>query len=168
MTPDNTHGIPDEPIPERNDIHRPSQRNHDACFIPESVRQYTDEPLYILVALWCLQQQDWLQRRQIAEAFHMPLPRASYLMAYLRNKTKRVTCESREALMANNVYRYEILVTSVMPVLSRKKEASVSSPRRTRSRIGNADTSRANMLWNQLRSQRNAMLSDKKEEDDDD
>ncbi|ECX5674583.1 CaiF/GrlA family transcriptional regulator [Salmonella enterica subsp. enterica serovar Newport] len=147
-------------------IHTPSQSNHEPCFIPESVRQYKNEPLYILVAWWCHQQQNWLRRSQIAEAFHIPLRRASYLMAYLRNKTKRVTCESREALIANNVYRYEIFVTRVMPPFSRKKETSASTPRRTRSRIGNADTSRVNMLWNQLSSQRRTILSDKKEEDD--
>lgn len=52
-----------------NDIHYPGQTNHDACFIPESVRQYADEPLYIIVAHWCLLQQNWVQRNQIAEAF---------------------------------------------------------------------------------------------------
>ncbi|ENE8567952.1 CaiF/GrlA family transcriptional regulator [Salmonella enterica] len=147
-------------------IHAPSWGNHDSCFVPESVRQYTGEPLYILVAWWCYLQQDWLRRTQIAEAFHIPLRRASYLMAYLRNKTKRVTCESREALIANNTYRYEIFVTRVMPSFSRKKETSASTPRRTRSRIGNADTSQVNILWNQLSSQRRAILSENKEEDD--
>lgn len=147
--------------------HYPSQINHDIYFIPESVRQYADEPLYILVAWWCLQQQDWLRRHQIAETFHITLRRASYLMAYLRSKTKRVKCETREALMANNVYRYEIMVTQVLPAVSRKK-GSPSSPRRTRSRIGNADTSQLNMLWNQLSNQRRAMDSDHKEENEDD
>ncbi|VEA32587.1 Positive regulator GrlA [Salmonella enterica subsp. enterica] len=27
-----------------NDIHYPGQTNHDACFIPVSVRQYAGEP----------------------------------------------------------------------------------------------------------------------------
>lgn len=147
--------------------HYPSQTNHDKCYIPESVRQYADEPLYILVAWWCLQQKDWVRRHQIAEAFHITLRRASYLMAYLRSKTKRVTCENREALMANNVYRYEMMVTQVLPAVSRKKDSS-SSTRRTRSRIGNADTSQVNMLWNQLSNQRRTMDSDHKEEDEDD
>ncbi|EBS4103897.1 CaiF/GrlA family transcriptional regulator [Salmonella enterica subsp. enterica] len=163
----NTHKRNTAPEHRVNTItHAPSRGNHEPCFVPECVRQYTGEPLYILVAWWCYQQQDWLRRTQIAEAFHIPLRRASYLMAYLRNKTKRVTCESREALIANNVYRYEIFVTRVMPSFSRKKETSASTPRRTRSRIGNADTSRVNILWNQLSSQRRAILSDNKEEDD--
>lgn len=41
-----------------NDIHYPGQTNHDACFIPVSVRQYAGEPLYIIVAHWCLLQQN--------------------------------------------------------------------------------------------------------------
>lgn len=53
-----------------NDIHYPGQTNHDACFIPVSVRQYAGEPLYIIVAHWCLLQQNWVQRNQIAEALH--------------------------------------------------------------------------------------------------
>ncbi|EBW7855272.1 transcriptional regulator CaiF [Salmonella enterica subsp. enterica serovar Oranienburg] len=164
MSSDKLHSV-SEDVPQDNVWH-PLQSNHDSCFIPESVRQYQNEPLYIIVAWWCYQQQDWLRRTQIAEAFHIPLRRASYLMAYLRNKTKRVTCESREALMTNNVYRYEIFVTRVMSALSRKKASSASAPRRTRSRVGNANTSRVNMLWNQLCSQRRTILSDKKEEDD--
>ncbi|EHP5545197.1 CaiF/GrlA family transcriptional regulator [Salmonella enterica] len=149
-------------------IHTPSQSNHEPCFIPESVRQYKNEPLYILVAWWCHQQQDWLRRSQIAEAFHIPLRRASYLMAYLRNKTKRVTCESREVLMANNVYRCEIFVTRVMPPLSRKKEPSASPSRRTRLRIGNADPGMARNLWNRLHAVRTASATGDAMEDDDD
>ncbi|MFS8695064.1 CaiF/GrlA family transcriptional regulator, partial [Salmonella enterica] len=72
-----------------NDIHYPGQTNHDACFIPVSVRQYAGEPLYIIVAHWCLLQQNWVQRNQIAEAFHITARRASYLIAYLRSKTSR-------------------------------------------------------------------------------
>ncbi|EDK5786697.1 transcriptional regulator CaiF [Salmonella enterica subsp. enterica serovar Panama] len=143
------------------------RKNCDSYFIPESVRQYANEPLYILVAWWCLQQKGWLRRGQIAEAFRIPDRRASYLMAYLRKKTKRVVCEVREARMANNVYRYEILVTLVMPAFSRKKETSVSSPRRTRTRVGNAETSQVNRLWNQLINHRRSRLSEKKRDGND-
>lgn len=107
-------------INEADHTHHPSQAGYDACYIPESVRQYRGEPLYILVAWWCLQQHDWVNRNQISEAFRVPVQRASYLMAYLRNKTRRVIVESREMLLANNVYRYEIQVTRVMPPGSRK------------------------------------------------
>ncbi|VTO29833.1 Protein of uncharacterised function (DUF1401) [Klebsiella pneumoniae] len=138
-------------INEADHTHHPSQAGYDACYIPESVRQYRGEPLYILVAWWCLQQHDWVNRSQISEAFRVPVQRASYLMAYLRNKTRRVIVESREMLLANNVYRYEIQVTRVMPPGSRKKRLPGEKRRLTRRRIGNADTTQATLIWNNLR-----------------
>lgn len=138
-------------INEADHTHHPSQAGYDACYIPESVRQYRGEPLYILVAWWCLQQHDWVNRSQISEAFRVPVQRASFLMAYLRNKTRRVIVESREMLLANNVYRYEIQVTRVMPPGSRKKRLPGEKRRLTRRRIGNADTTQATLIWNNLR-----------------
>ncbi|QIR29088.1 CaiF/GrlA family transcriptional regulator [Kluyvera genomosp. 3] len=138
-------------INEADHTHHPSQAGYDACYIPESVRQYRGEPLYILVAWWCLQQHDWVNRSQISEAFRVPVQRASFLMAYLRNKTRRVIVESREMLLANNVYRYEIQVTRVMPPGSRKKRLPGEKRRLTRKRIGNADTTQATLIWNNLR-----------------
>ncbi|EMW3789178.1 CaiF/GrlA family transcriptional regulator [Salmonella enterica] len=89
MCPDSTHKK--KPYtPAGSDIHYPGQTNHDACYIPECVRQHNGEPLYILVAHWCLLQQNWVQRSQISEAFHITARRASYLMSYLRNKASRV------------------------------------------------------------------------------
>ncbi|EBO9654616.1 CaiF/GrlA family transcriptional regulator [Salmonella enterica] len=136
--------------PEKN-AYYPAQGHNDACFIPESVRQYHGEPLYILVAWWCMQQRNWVNRCQISEAFRIPVQRASYLMAYVRNKTRRVIVESREVLLVNNVYRYEIQVTRVMPPESRKKRSPGEKKHLSRSRIGNADTSQATLLWNNLR-----------------
>ncbi|ENK5169458.1 CaiF/GrlA family transcriptional regulator [Citrobacter freundii] len=150
MNPDNTHAKKQLIFPE-NDIHYPGRTNHDTSFIPESVRQYHGEPLYILVAWWCMQQHNWVNRCQISEAFRIPVQRASYLMAYVRNKTRRVIVESREVLLVNNVYRYEIQVTRVMPPESRKKRSPGEKKHLTRSRIGNADTSQATLLWNNLR-----------------
>ncbi|ECC9940679.1 CaiF/GrlA family transcriptional regulator, partial [Salmonella enterica subsp. enterica] len=49
MCPDNTHAKKLH-ITAGSDIHYPGQSNHDACFIPECVRQYAGEPLYIIVA----------------------------------------------------------------------------------------------------------------------
>ncbi|EEV9242521.1 CaiF/GrlA family transcriptional regulator [Escherichia coli] len=138
-------------INEADHTHHPSQAGYDACYIPESVRQYRGEPLYILVAWWCLQQHDWVNRNQISEAFRVPVLRASYLMAYLRNKTRRVIVESRQMLLANNVYRYEIQVTRVMLPGSRKKRLPGEKRRLTRRRIGNADTTQATLIWNNLR-----------------
>ncbi|EHZ3877487.1 CaiF/GrlA family transcriptional regulator, partial [Salmonella enterica] len=109
MCPDNTHAKKQYLTP-GNDIHYPGQTNHDACFIPVSVRQYAGEPLYIIVAHWCLLQQNWVQRNQIAEAFHITARRASYLIAYLRSKTSRVVSICRHQTLPNKARRYEIYV----------------------------------------------------------
>lgn len=145
-----------------NDIHCPSQTNHDACFIPESVRQYTGEPLYILVAHWCMQQRGWVQRNQISVAFHIPARRASYLVAYLRNKARRVVCETRECILVNKISRYEIYVTRVTDSSPPGRAPRSPSPRppAPRHRGGNADTHRANELWNQLCLRRHAGQED--------
>ncbi|MGT2517753.1 CaiF/GrlA family transcriptional regulator, partial [Salmonella enterica] len=109
MCPDSTHKK--KPYtPAGSDIHYPGQTNHDACFIPECVRQYAGEPLYIIVAYWCMNQQDWVRRNQISEAFHITARRASYLIAYLRNKASRVVCICRHQTLPNKARRYEVYV----------------------------------------------------------
>ncbi|EHE7040834.1 CaiF/GrlA family transcriptional regulator, partial [Salmonella enterica subsp. enterica serovar Newport] len=113
MCPDNTHAKKQFIFP-ADDIHYPGQTNHDACFIPECVRQYNGEPLYILVAHWCLLQQNWVQRNQISEAFHITARRASYLMSYLRNKASRVVCVCRSQTLSNKAQRCEIFVVRVL------------------------------------------------------
>ncbi|EDQ5929604.1 CaiF/GrlA family transcriptional regulator [Salmonella enterica subsp. enterica] len=149
MNPDNKLTANKYTAPD-NDIHYPSQTNHDACFIPQCVRQYSGEPLYILVAHWCMKQEGWVQRNQISEAFHMTARRASYLMSYLRTKTSRVVCEWRKTVLTNNISRFEIHVTHITdssPPVRRRRSRAQSVTRR---RVGNADTAQANRLWNQL------------------
>ncbi|EBY0806521.1 CaiF/GrlA family transcriptional regulator [Salmonella enterica subsp. enterica serovar Newport] len=152
---------------QENDIHYPAQTNHDACYVPECVRQYASEPLYILVAHWCAQQQDWVQRNQISEAFHITARRASYLVAYLRNKARRVVCVCRHQTLPNKARRHEIFV---IRVLEKTPSARHGSPVRSpvsRSRVGNADTAQARELWNRLSTQRRAGKLLKNGEDDD-
>ncbi|HAG1966970.1 TPA: CaiF/GrlA family transcriptional regulator [Salmonella enterica] len=150
-----------------NDIHYPAQTNHDACFIPESVRQYSGEPLYILVAYWCMQQKGWVQRKQISEVFHITARRASYLVSYLRNKTSRVGCVCRHEVLTNKALRYEIYVTHILPPATPVRKGRTTSPPVSRRRVGNASTGQANELWNQLCRNRKMGNNLKKEEDDD-
>ncbi|EGH6906995.1 CaiF/GrlA family transcriptional regulator [Salmonella enterica subsp. enterica serovar Stanley] len=150
-----------------NDIHYPAQTNHDVCYVPESVRQYASEPLYILVAHWCAQQQDWVQRNQISEAFHITARRASYLMAYLRSKTSRVVSVSRHQMLPNKARRYEIFVIRVLEKSPSVKHEQAKRPPLSRHRVGNADTSQARELWNRLSTQRRAGKLLKNGEDDD-
>ncbi|EEJ5313282.1 CaiF/GrlA family transcriptional regulator [Salmonella enterica] len=168
MCPDDTHAKKPH-ITAGNDIHYPAQTNHDACFIPESVRQYAGEPLYIIVAHWCVQQQDWVRRNQISEAFHITARRASYLISYLRNKASRVVCICRHQTLPNKARRYEVYVIRVLENPSQTRRAKPPSPPVSRRRTENADKAQANALWNRLRSNRNAgKILKKKDEDDDD
>lgn len=147
-----------------NDIHYPAQTNHDTCFIPESVRQYASEPLHVIVARWCQQQRDWVQRRQVSEAFHITPARASYLITYLRNKASRVVSLSRHETMPTKVRRYEIYVIRVLENSEpARRKRRVTRPL-TRRRVGNGDMAQANELWNRLR---NAEKNLKKEDEDD-
>ncbi|EAQ9985251.1 TPA: CaiF/GrlA family transcriptional regulator, partial [Salmonella enterica] len=141
--------------------------NHDACFIPECVRQYNGEPLYILVAHWCLLQQNWVQRSQISEAFHITARRASYLMSYLRNKASRVVCVCRRQTLSNKAQRYEIFVVRVLENPEPARRERTVTPPVSRRRVGNGDRAQANELWNRLCSNRNAGKILKKEDDDD-
>ncbi|EKC3114750.1 CaiF/GrlA family transcriptional regulator [Salmonella enterica] len=166
MCPDSTHKK--KPYtPAGSDIHYPGQTNHDACYIPECVRQYNGEPLYILVAHWCLLQQDWVQRSQISEAFHITARRASYLMSYLRNKASRVVCVCRSQTLSNKAQRCEIFVVRVLENPEPARRERTVTPPVSRRRVGNGDRAQANELWNRLCSNRNAGKILKKEDDDD-
>ncbi|EBA6833907.1 CaiF/GrlA family transcriptional regulator [Salmonella enterica] len=166
MCPDSTHKK--KPYtPAGSDIHYPGQTNHDACFIPECVRQYNGEPLYILVAHWCLLQQNWVQRSQISEAFHITARRASYLMSYLRNKASRVVCVCRRQTLSNKAQRCEIFVVRVLENPEPARRERTVTPPVSRRRVGNGDRAQANELWNRLCSNRNAGKILKKEDDDD-
>ncbi|ECQ8983030.1 CaiF/GrlA family transcriptional regulator [Salmonella enterica subsp. enterica] len=166
MCPDSTHKK--KPYtPAGSDIHYPGQTNHDACFIPECVRQYNGEPLYILVAHWCLLQQNWVQRSQISEAFHITARRASYLMSYLRNKASRVVCVCRRQTLSNKAQRYEIFVVRVLENPEPARRERTVTPPVSRRWVGNGDSTQANELWNRLCSNRNAGKILKKEDEDD-
>ncbi|EAW1288063.1 CaiF/GrlA family transcriptional regulator [Salmonella enterica subsp. enterica] len=128
--------------------HYPSQKNHDICLIPESVSQYIGEPLHIIVAYWCIQQQGWVQRNQISEAFRITERRASYLMTYIRNKSRRVVCEYRASVLFNKVSRYEIYITCVTELPSSGKVPTNNKSHRCRG--SDADTAWLNVVWNKL------------------
>ncbi|ECD9472529.1 CaiF/GrlA family transcriptional regulator, partial [Salmonella enterica] len=136
-------------------------------FIPECVRQHNGEPLYILVAHWCLLQQNWVQRSQISEAFHITARRASYLMSYLRNKASRVVCVCRRQTLSNKAQRCEIFVVRVLENPEPARRERTVTPPVSRRRVGNGDRAQANELWNRLCSNRNAGKILKKEDDDD-
>lgn len=138
-----TYAIP------RQQQKKTAQSNHDPFVIPASLQQYADEPLYILIALWCRQQNDWISRMAISEAFGITDRRASFQMSYISRHKKRVDCEIR-VIRTDNSQRFyhEIRVTSV--VLSGDTARAVPvQPKKSplkRSRVGNATPELRNML----------------------
>ncbi len=118
-----------------------AQSNHDPFVIPPSLQQYASEPLYILVALWCRQQNDWVSRMAISEAFGITDRRASFQVSYLSRHKKRVNCEVR-VIRTDNSQRFyhEIRVTGVV-LAGDTVRAAPSRPKKSpvkRSKVGNA------------------------------
>ncbi|HCL5312516.1 TPA: CaiF/GrlA family transcriptional regulator [Salmonella enterica] len=138
-----------------------AQSNHDTFVIPSSLQQYADEPLYILVALWAQQQNNWISRAEISEAFGITDRRASFQVSYISRRNKRVTCEVRAVRdEGSSCPHHEIRVTGV--ILTRDTERAVPSPTKNRpvkrSRVGNA-TPELRSLFNSLTGSRRACES---------
>ncbi|ECI0840630.1 CaiF/GrlA family transcriptional regulator [Salmonella enterica subsp. diarizonae] len=120
---------------------RTIQRNHDTFIIPPSLQQYASEPLYILIALWAQQRNDWVSRTDISEAFGITDRRASFQISYISRRNQRVTCKVRAARNEGSPAPHnQIRVTGV--VLTRDTEkAEPATPKNRppkRSHIGNA------------------------------
>ncbi|XUV16597.1 CaiF/GrlA family transcriptional regulator (plasmid) [Salmonella enterica subsp. enterica serovar Infantis] len=47
---------------------KPAQNNHEGCYIPGGMEMYADQPIYIIVALWCLHRNTWVNRNDIARS----------------------------------------------------------------------------------------------------
>ncbi|EAA7556244.1 TPA_asm: CaiF/GrlA family transcriptional regulator [Salmonella enterica] len=126
-----------------------TQSNHDPFVIPPSLQQYADEPLYILIALWCQQQNDWVSRMAISEAFGITDRRASFQVSYISRHKKRVDCEVR-VIRTDNSQRFyhELRVKDV--VLARDTERTVPAIPKTRpvkrSSVGNATPELRNLF----------------------
>lgn len=117
------------------------QSNHDSFIIPPSLQQYADEPLYILVALWGHQQNDWINRTEIAKTFRITERRASFQLSYLSRQKKRVDCEVR-VIRAENSQRFHHEVRINTVVLTRDVKKAVATPSKKgpvkSSKVGNA------------------------------
>ncbi|EOC0700737.1 TPA: CaiF/GrlA family transcriptional regulator [Salmonella enterica] len=118
-----------------------AQSNHDTFVIPHSLRQHADEPLYILIALWAQQQNNWVSRTDISEAFGINDRRASFQVSYISRRNQRVTCEIRAVRNEGSPASHnQIRVTAV--VLTRDTEKAVPiAPKNKplkRSHVGNA------------------------------
>ncbi|EHZ8150100.1 CaiF/GrlA family transcriptional regulator [Salmonella enterica] len=139
---------------------KPKQRNHDVFVVPEGLEAHADEPLYILVALWCMRQSGWINRRQVARAFGISERSATFQLTYITRKKARVECVIRKVKVEGNpVMSHEIRVLRVVMKsgdIRRRgnKQQKVCNETTHRSRVGNADNEARQQLaviWNSLR-----------------
>ncbi|WP_181870549.1 CaiF/GrlA family transcriptional regulator [Hafnia paralvei] len=117
-----------EPSVQKKLNKRVSQSNHDPYIIPTFLSQYADEPLYLLVALWCKAQARWVDRNDIAAAFHLTARRASYQMSYISCKKQCISSRIRHVAYEDQRRRrselYVESVTLTKESMSPKKTAS--------------------------------------------
>ncbi|EFM2336847.1 CaiF/GrlA family transcriptional regulator [Escherichia coli] len=77
---------------------------------------WADEPLYLLIARWCLLQKRWINRNDIAIAFHLTGRRASFQLSYIIRKKSRVITRVRNNCKCNiRNNRNEIWVENIIP-----------------------------------------------------
>ncbi|EEA6820949.1 CaiF/GrlA family transcriptional regulator [Salmonella enterica] len=92
------------------------QSNHDVYTLPPDMARWADEPLYLIVARWGLQQKKWINRNDIAAVFHMPDRQASFQLSYISRKKTRVGCRTRYVpAEVSGRQRVEIFIDYIMP-----------------------------------------------------
>ncbi|EAA8170048.1 CaiF/GrlA family transcriptional regulator [Salmonella enterica subsp. enterica serovar Adelaide] len=140
---------------------KPNQSNHENTVIPESVSQYAKQPLYIIIALWCQQQNRWINHNDIARAFSMSVRRATFQLSYMTRRPKYVLFRSRQQVVVGKARRYtcnEIWVDKVITesevheMENRAPPTDIKSERKMgayRSRVGNGMSGSEN-IWHKL------------------
>lgn len=126
--------------------------------IPASVSQHYQQPLYIIIALWCWQQNRWINRNDIAQAFSISARRASFLLSYIKNRQRKIIFRTRRKVISHHQC-HEIWVKEVI-MESLNKDTKKSTPYNKnksnstqmgayRSRVGNGMSSSEN-IWHKL------------------
>ncbi|MFG1174648.1 CaiF/GrlA family transcriptional regulator [Erwiniaceae bacterium CAU 1747] len=72
------------------------QSNHDGGRVPVELSEYADQPLYVLIALWGLQQKTWIGHKQVSTVFSITERRASFQLSYILRKTEVICCQTRK------------------------------------------------------------------------
>ncbi|WP_248784915.1 CaiF/GrlA family transcriptional regulator [Escherichia coli] len=134
------------------------QSNHGEYVVPPGMEEWADDPLYLLVARWCWQQKRWVNRNDIAMAFHLPDRRASFQLSYISRKKDRVVCRCRNNSASDiRHHRNEIWVDRILPARPETlRETSVrpqgrpeKTPGATSRKVGNGMTGNTS-LWEQM------------------
>ncbi|EMO8006385.1 CaiF/GrlA family transcriptional regulator [Salmonella enterica] len=104
-------------------LKKAKQGNHESYTIPPCMEEWTNEPLYLVVARWGLQQKRWINRNDITAAFNISERRASFQLSYISSNKLRVACRTRYVkTKSSRRHRVEIFVDYVF---SYQKEESV-------------------------------------------
>ncbi|EDW6066284.1 CaiF/GrlA family transcriptional regulator [Salmonella enterica subsp. enterica serovar Oslo] len=123
------------------------QGNHEATIIPESVSQYNQQPLYIIIALWCQQQKRWINRNDIAGAFYLPVRRASFYLSYITRRPNNILFHVRQRTLSksgrrqrcNEIWVEKVFIESFVMRTERAPQADNKTVMGAyRSRVGNA------------------------------
>ena len=120
------------------------QTNHDGCVIPPEVILWEEQPLYLLIARWCLLQKAWIGRKQIAQAFHISDRRASYQLTYMTRKSELIRYELRRVSNGRTLNSsYEVWVHELVIPTSLIPQKTL---RRRRSKVGGSSEEMRAML----------------------
>lgn len=95
-----------------------SKNKNGDYIVPDSVKSYDGEPLYILVSLWCKLQEKWISRNDIAEAFGINLRRASFIITYISRRKEKFHFVSDMSVMVTciiNASRFSFMMLISKP-----------------------------------------------------
>ncbi|HAU6732979.1 TPA: CaiF/GrlA family transcriptional regulator [Salmonella enterica subsp. enterica serovar Elisabethville] len=155
-------------------LKKSNQSNHEDTTLPESVSQYYEQPLYIIIALWCQQQNRWISRNDIAQAFSMPVRRASFQLSYITRRANQILFRSRQQKLAregrrhpsNEIWVEKVLIESVGQGLERAPPSENKAERGAkgayRSRVGNGMSGGEN-VWHRLVMMRQSKVEEEDE-----
>ncbi|KAF1366855.1 CaiF/GrlA family transcriptional regulator [Yokenella regensburgei] len=142
-------------------LKKPKQSNHENTIIPKSVSQHYKQPIYIIIALWCQQQNRWINRNDIALAFSMPVRRASFQLSYITRHPQHILFRVRQHTLSeegkhhlcNEIWVEKVIIESVGQRIKRVPPTGNKSERGTmgayRSRVGNGMSGTGD-IWNIL------------------
>ncbi|EBH8640466.1 CaiF/GrlA family transcriptional regulator [Salmonella enterica subsp. enterica serovar Thompson] len=125
--------------------------------IPASVSQYNRQPLYIIIALWCQQQNRWINRNDIAQAFSISVRRASFQLSYITRRQKKIIFRIRRQVIShhpcNEIWVKNVIMESLSgttkktpPLGNKSKPCNMGA---YRSRVGNGMSPGEN-VWHKL------------------
>ncbi|EAR5683953.1 CaiF/GrlA family transcriptional regulator [Salmonella enterica] len=135
--------------------------------IPASVSQYYQQPLYIIIALWCKQQNRWINRNDIAQAFSISARRASFQLSYIKNRQKKIIFRTRRKVLSHHqcheIWVKEVIIESIDSDTKKNAPYKNNSNRAKmgayRSRVGNGMSSTDN-IWHKLFMMRKLKLNE--------